>query len=68
VVRYSDAMTRDVSVPDKIFDGLKSHFTDKEIVEITATVAAYNCVSRFLVALDVGEKNGSGRADSTPVH
>ena len=27
---------------------------DKKIMEITATVAAYNCVSRFLVALEVG--------------
>ncbi len=25
------------------------------MVEVTAVVAAYNCVSRFLVALDVGE-------------
>lgn len=37
VVRYSDAMTRDVSVPDEIFDALKSHFTDQEIVEITGS-------------------------------
>jgi hypothetical protein len=32
---------------------------DREVVELTATVAAYNCVSRFLVALDVGECNGT---------
>jgi alkylhydroperoxidase family enzyme len=55
---YADAMTLDISVPDDIFERLKYHFSDKEIVELTATVAAYNCVSRFLVALDVGEKNG----------
>lgn len=59
VIAYSDAMTILVSVPNDIFDALKQHFTDKEIVEITATVAAYNCVSRFLVALDVGERNGT---------
>jgi len=58
VVRYSDAMTRVVKVSDEIFEELKRHFSEQEIVEITATVAAYNCVSRFLVALDVGEKNG----------
>jgi len=57
VVHYSDAMTRDVSVKNDIFAELKKHFSDQEVVEITATVAAYNCVSRFLVALDVGEKN-----------
>jgi alkylhydroperoxidase family enzyme len=59
VVDYTDAMTKSVSVPQAIFDELKAFFTDQEVVEITATVAAYNCVSRFLVALDVGEKNGS---------
>lgn len=37
VIRYSDAMTRDVSVPEEIFEGLKSFFTDKEIVEITGS-------------------------------
>jgi len=37
VVRYSDAMTRNVSVSEEIFDRLKSHFTDKEIVEITGS-------------------------------
>lgn len=57
VVRYTDAMTRTVTVPDEVFGELKECFSDKEVVEITAIVAAYNCVSRFLVALDVGEKN-----------
>jgi len=59
VVRYTDAMTRHISVPDEVFNALKTYFSEREIVEITATVAAYNCVSRFLVALDVGEKNGT---------
>ncbi|KUJ18139.1 uncharacterized protein LY89DRAFT_732831 [Mollisia scopiformis] len=58
VVHYTDAMTRDVAVKDDIFAELKKHFSEQEVVEVTATVAAYNCVSRFLVALDVGEKNG----------
>jgi alkylhydroperoxidase family enzyme len=60
VMAYTDAMTLDVSVPDAVFARLKNFFNEKEVVEITATVAAYNCVSRFLVALDVGEKNGKG--------
>ncbi|KAI9732756.1 MAG: hypothetical protein M1818_007490 [Claussenomyces sp. TS43310] len=57
VVKYTDAMTRDVRVPDEVFEELRSCFGEQEVVEITATVAAYNCVSRFLVALDVGERN-----------
>ncbi|KAH0565899.1 hypothetical protein GP486_000702 [Trichoglossum hirsutum] len=67
VVDYTDAMTRRVAVPQAVFDELKSFFTDQQIVEITATVAAYNCVSRFLVALDVGEKNGSEESLSSSI-
>ena len=57
VLAYTDAMTLDVQVVDAVFATLKKHFSDREVVEITSTVAAYNCVSRFLVAMDVGEKN-----------
>lgn len=58
VVAYTDAMTREVVVSEEVFARVKGFFSEREVVEITATVAAYNCVSRFLVALDVGEKNG----------
>ncbi len=60
VLRYADAMTRNVKVEDGLFEelGTKGGFGDREIVELTATIAAYNCVSRFLVALNVGEMNG----------
>jgi alkylhydroperoxidase family enzyme len=57
VLRFTDAMTLDVRVPDDVFAELKKHFSEREVVEITATVGAYNCVSRVLVALDVGERN-----------
>jgi alkylhydroperoxidase family enzyme len=57
VLRYADSMTKTVKVADDVFAELKALFSETEIVEITATVAAYNCVSRFLVALDVGEQN-----------
>ncbi|KAH9878026.1 hypothetical protein J1614_003243 [Plenodomus biglobosus] len=58
VLAYTDAMTLNVRVSDAVFAQLKQEFSDKEVVEITATIASYNCVSRFLVALDVGERNG----------
>ncbi|KAL2871059.1 carboxymuconolactone decarboxylase family protein [Aspergillus lucknowensis] len=57
VLRYTDAITKTVNVPDDVFQAVKQHFNDREVVEITTTAAAYNCVSRFLIALDVGEKN-----------
>ncbi|MCG7206721.1 carboxymuconolactone decarboxylase family protein [Streptomyces arenae] len=53
VLAYTDAMTRDVHVPAAVFDALRGDFTTPELVELTATVAAYSMVSRFLVALDV---------------
>jgi alkylhydroperoxidase family enzyme len=39
VVRYTDAMTRDVKVPEDIFAELKKHFSEQEVVEITGTVS-----------------------------
>ncbi|KAH7336480.1 AhpD-like protein [Rhexocercosporidium sp. MPI-PUGE-AT-0058] len=59
VKRYTDAMTKHVAVPQGIYEGLVSQgLTEQQVVELTATIAGYNCVSRFLVALDVGEMNG----------
>lgn len=60
VVRYTDQMTIGVAVEDDVAEGVKGFLDDVQVVELTATVAAYNCVSRFLVALDVGECNGRG--------
>ncbi|KAH6985761.1 AhpD-like protein [Ilyonectria sp. MPI-CAGE-AT-0026] len=66
VVLYTEEMTRNVQVKDETFDALRTFFSEKEIVELTATVACYNCVSRFLVALDgkskhtIGERNATG--------
>lgn len=55
VLAYTDAMTVGVRVSDEVFARLRRWFDERAVVEVTATVAAYNCVSRFLVALDVGE-------------
>jgi AhpD family alkylhydroperoxidase len=50
----TDAMTRGIEVPDAVFAPLRALHDDQALVELTATVAAYNMVSRFLVALRVG--------------
>ncbi|MBV2182742.1 MAG: carboxymuconolactone decarboxylase family protein [Castellaniella sp.] len=50
---YADAMTRSVQVPDAVFDALRPHFSEPDLVELTATIAAYNMVSRFLEALQI---------------
>jgi len=53
VLAYTDAMTLQVQVPDAVFDALASLFSPRERVELTATVASYNMVSRFLEALRI---------------
>lgn len=50
---YCDAMTRDIRVGDATFAALARAHDAKAIVEITATIAAYNMVSRFLEAIQV---------------
>ncbi|MEJ8824528.1 carboxymuconolactone decarboxylase family protein [Variovorax humicola] len=53
VLELSDAMTRQVVVPDELMARVQEQFDAKGIVEVVATVAAYNMVSRLLVALNV---------------
>jgi 4-carboxymuconolactone decarboxylase len=53
VLELADAMTREVKVPSMLMDRLQAVFDERLTVEIVATVAAYNMVSRLLVALDV---------------
>jgi len=58
VIRYTDEMTVRVVVSPEVFQELQEVLpSDRAIVELTATIAGYNCVSRFLVALNVGEHN-----------
>ena len=53
VLAYTDAMTREVHVPDAVFAAVKKHFDARRLTELTATVAAYNLVSRFLAAMQI---------------
>ncbi|KAH9861468.1 hypothetical protein J1614_011215 [Plenodomus biglobosus] len=60
VLCLTDQMTVGVRVEDRVMEMVKGLLGDKQTVELTATIAGYNMVSRFLVALDVGECNGRG--------
>lgn len=53
VLAYTDAMTRHVQVPDEVFAQVSALHDPQQVVEITATIAAYNMVSRFLEALQI---------------
>lgn len=52
-MRYAAAMTRDVKVAPALFAEVRARFGETEIVELTAAIATYNMVARFLLALDV---------------
>jgi len=53
-LRLTDAMTRDIDVPDALYADVRRHFDVQGQIDLVATVAAYNMVSRFLVALQIG--------------
>ncbi len=53
VLAYAEAMTRDIKVSDEVFEGVRAIYDDRQVMEITAVIAAYNLVSRFLVALQI---------------
>jgi 4-carboxymuconolactone decarboxylase len=47
-----------VAVPDPVFAAVREHLDDRQVVELTALVAGYSMVSRFLVALQVPPPDG----------
>ncbi len=53
VLTLTDHMTRQVQVPDEHLQRVRVLLGEKETVELVATVAAYNMVSRFLEALEI---------------
>ena len=53
LLAYTDAMTREVDVPNTVFADLRNHFSDRQIVELTMLIGAYNMLTRFLKALRV---------------
>ncbi len=54
VLALTIAMTRDVKVSDAVYAAVKSALPDEQqVVELVGVIAAYNMVSRFLVALEI---------------
>ena len=57
VLAATDALTREVALSDAQFDRLRPHFNSAELTELMATIAAYNMVSRFLIAMNIVGKH-----------
>ena len=53
VLAFTDAMTRTVQVPAEVSRAVRACMSERLLVELTATVAAYNMVSRFLEAMQI---------------
>lgn len=53
ILHYTDAVTRDVHVSDKVFDLLRPHFTPREIVELTVIIGIYNMHCRVIEPLEI---------------
>jgi 4-carboxymuconolactone decarboxylase len=53
LLAYVDSMTRDIDVPDAVFTKVGEHFSERQTVEVTMLIGAYNMLTRFLKALKV---------------
>ena len=53
LLAYVDAMTRDIDVPDPVFAELRKRYSERQTVEITMLIGAYNMHTRVLKALKI---------------
>jgi len=62
LLAYTDAMTREIDVPDTVFADLRRHFSERQTVELTMLIGAYNMLTRFLKALKVDPEPPAGQS------
>jgi len=53
LLELTEQSTLNIEVSEVVIERVKSLFGEQQTVEAVATVAAYNMVSRFLVALEI---------------
>jgi len=57
-IEYAEEMSKTpVRVSDELFERLKTHFSDEQIVELTASIAYENYRARFNHALNIESDN-----------
>jgi 4-carboxymuconolactone decarboxylase len=60
VLRYAAAVTRTpADIPDELFDALREHFSEAQLVELTAAIALENYRARFNHAFGMGSQGFS---------
>lgn len=60
---YAETVTRESAVPDALFEGLRAHFSEEAIVELTAAITWEICAAKFNRALDI---EGQGICYTSP--
>jgi len=53
LLAYVDAMTRDIDVSDTVFAEIRNYYSERQTVELTMLIGAYNMLSRVLKALKI---------------
>lgn len=61
VIGYTEAMTRQIRVPDPVFAAVRAGLNDRKRVELAATVGGYNLVSRFLEPMQIDHEKSDLR-------
>ena len=61
VLAYADAMTQQIDVPDAIYSELGRYFSERQIVELTVLVGAYNMHARVTRALRIDVEAAPGK-------
>ena len=61
LLAYVEAMTLEVAVPDDVFDRVREHYGEQQLVELTVLIGAYNMHTRVLQALRIDPEPVAGR-------
>jgi 4-carboxymuconolactone decarboxylase len=56
---YTDAMTRDIRVPESLTGEVLRHYSERQLVELTVLVGTYNMHTRVLLAFGIESEMGS---------
>lgn len=68
VIEYADAISATpTAVPDELFERLRAHFDERQLVELTAAIAWENWRARFNWAFGLGKEGYSEGAYCVPV-
>lgn len=53
VMRFAEVSTRDIRIPDSVFEDAKRHLDDRQITELLFQIGFYNMIARFEGAADL---------------